>query len=132
MLTVHVREARFLICSGDITTTQLPIKDMIEIARRKAWLPDLAIYGKIEPLHEVCPCLLVRNTFPEKRFIITGWVLLAPARRAGGWNAWSDHTHCETFCMALRRDEKDPGQTGQQEIDVWQKNRSDQNNIRRV
>ncbi len=32
MLTVQVREAHFLICSGDITATQLPIKDMIEIA----------------------------------------------------------------------------------------------------
>jgi hypothetical protein len=32
--------------------------------------------------------------------------------------------------MALRRDEKDPGQPGQQEIDEWQKNRSDQNSAR--
>jgi hypothetical protein len=32
MLTVQVRETHFLICSDDITTTQLPIKHMIEIA----------------------------------------------------------------------------------------------------
>src|SRR5438128_1938740 len=58
------------------------LKDMMEIARRKARLSGLAIYGKIEPLHEVCPCLLVGNTFPEKRFIITGRVQLAPALKS--------------------------------------------------
>ena len=41
MLTVQVGEMHFLICSGDITATQLPMKDMIEIACRKALLPDL-------------------------------------------------------------------------------------------
>jgi hypothetical protein len=68
--------------------------------RRKALLGGLAIYGKIEPLHEVCPCLLLGNTIPEEHFIIAGQVQVALARRAGGWNAWSDHKHCETCCMA--------------------------------
>jgi hypothetical protein len=72
MLTVQVREVHFLICTGDITTTHLPSKDMIEIARRKAPLAGLTIYGKMDPPHEVCPCLLVGNTIPEERFIITG------------------------------------------------------------
>ncbi len=84
MRTVQVREEHFLICYRRHHHNSTPHEGYDRNRTKKALLPGLVIYGKIEPPHEICPCLLVSNTIPKERFIITGRVQLAPARRARG------------------------------------------------